>query len=295
MSIGTELNRVQPIIYHEEPDSAQVASKLRRVVGKSQPKKFSVNLLRIGLVVLVLGSWQLAGSEHWISVMFYSTPFNVWHRGLTLLEGQKIDGTTIYSAVLYTTSAALIGFGVGTVAGALIGISLWWSRTLEAVLSPFVIIFHALPKFALAPLLILILGLGMQSEIALAIALTIVTSLFTAQSGVRAVDPDQVKLVQSLGANRLQTFLKIVIPTAIPWIISALRINIGLALAGAIIGEMVASNNGVGHIILYAGSVYDVALIWVGTFILAAVAVIMYGGVTLLEKRLLMGLHAQQS
>lgn len=295
MTIRTETNRIQPISFAEGADSAQVTSKLRRVVSQSQPKKLNVTLLRIALVVIVIGGWQLAGTEHWISVMFYSTPFKVWHRGLTLLEGQKIDGTTIYSAVIYTTSAALIGFTIGTTAGALIGISLWWSRTLEAVLSPFVIIFHALPKFALAPLLILILGLGMQSEIALAIALTIVTSLFTAQSGVRAVDPDQVRLVQSLGANRLQTFLKIVIPTAIPWIISALRINIGLALAGAIIGEMVASNNGVGHIILYAGSVYDVALIWVGTFILAAVAVVMYGGVTLLEKRLLLGLHAQQS
>jgi NitT/TauT family transport system permease protein len=269
--------------------------KLRRVSSTTNPGRVKVLSLQIAVVVVIIGGWQLAGSEHWISTLFWSTPALIWDRAAQLFNGEQVDGGNIYSALGYTVSAALIGFVIGTVAGAAIGLSLWWSRTAERVLSPFIIIFHALPKFALAPLLILIIGLGMKSEVALAVALTIVTSLFTAQSGVRSVDPDQVRLCESLGSSRRQTFLKIVVPTTLPWIISALRINIGLALAGAIIGEMVASNNGVGHLITYASSVYDVALIWVGTALLAAVAVIMYAGVAFMEKRLLVGLHARSS
>lgn len=268
-------------------------TKLHPVISPAQPGRGRIFAIQAVIVVGVIVGWQLAADAHLVSALFWSTPIKIWDRGVQLFGGQKLDGTTIYSALEYTIVAATTGFVIGTLAGAAIGLSLWWSKTLEAVVSPFVIVFHALPKFALAPLLVLVMGLGMQSEIALAVALTIVISVFTAQSGVRAVDPDQVKLVQSLGANRRATFLKVVIPTAVPWIISALRINIGLALAGAIIGEMVASNNGIGHLIFYAGSVYDVALIWVGTGVLAAVAVLMYGGVTLLEKRLLAGLHAQ--
>jgi NitT/TauT family transport system permease protein len=269
--------------------------RLRRVRPQTRPSRAKVLSLQIAVVVVIVGGWQLAGSEHWISTLFWSTPALIWDRAVQLFNGEQVDGGNIYGALGYTVAASLIGFLIGTVAGALIGLSLWWSRTAERVMSPFVIVFHALPKFALAPLLLLIIGLGMKSEIALAVALTIVTSLFTAQSGVRAVDPDQVRLCESLGGSRLQTFTKIVVPTTLPWIISALRINIGLALAGAIIGEMVASNNGVGHMITYAASVYDVALIWVGTALLAIVAVIMYAGVSLLERRLLIGLHARSS
>ena len=267
--------------------------QLHRVISSKRPSRAKVLVVQVVLVAAILAGWQIAADLHLVSALFWSTPFQIWDRGAQLFGGQRLDGTTIYSALEYTVMAAISGFFIGTVLGAAVGLSLWWSKTAEAVVSPFVIVFHALPKFALAPLLVLVMGLGMKSEIALAVALTIVTSLFTAQSGVRAVDSDQVKLLQSLGAKRRDIFFKIVIPTSIPWIISALRINIGLALAGAIIGEMVASNNGIGHLIFYAGSIYDVALIWVGTGVLAAVAVLMYAGVTLLEKKLMIGLHVQ--
>jgi len=117
----------------------------------------------------------------------------------------------------------------------------------------------------------------------------IVTTLTTA-TAVSVVDPDSEKLFYSLGATRLQVFTKLIIPSVLPWIVSSLRINIGLALTGAVIGEFVSSQHGLGRLILYAGQIYDVALIWVGVCVLSTLSIIMYVAVGQLERVLLRGL-----
>ena len=104
---------------------------------------------------------------------------------------------------------------------------------------------------------------------------------------------DLVRMMYALGARKYQVFLKIVVPSALPWVISSMRINIGLALAGTIVGEFVSSKYGLGKLIMYAGSTYDMALIWVGIIILSTVAVFMYMAVSWLERILLRGVHAQ--
>ena len=101
-----------------------------------------------------------------------------------------------------------------------------------------------------------------------------------------AVDDDLVKLTLSLGGSRRDVFFKIVLPSSLPWITSSLHINIGLALAGAITGEFISSQYGLGKIIMYAGSTYDMALIWVGIIILAALSILLYAAISLLERRL---------
>lgn len=115
------------------------------------------------------------------------------------------------------------------------------------------------------------------------------TTLTTA-GAIRAIDPDSEKLLYSLGATHLQVFAKLVIPSALPWIVSCLQINIGLALTGAVIGEFVSSQHGLGRQILYAGQIYDVALIWVAISILATLSIVMYVAVGQLERILLSGL-----
>src|SRR5262249_40193613 len=187
-------------------------------------------------------------------------------------------------------TATILGFVYGTVGGALIGLSFWWSRNYAAVAEPFVIVFHAIPKFALAPLIVLVFGLGMSSKVAMGVALTIVVTPLTTFAAVKAVDQDSERLFYSLGANRWQVFTKLVVPSVTPWIIASLRVNIGLALAGAIVGEFISSEHGLGRAILYAGQTYDIALIWVGVFILSILSVIIYAAVTWLERFLLKGM-----
>ena len=146
-----------------------------------------------------------------------------------------------------------------------------------------------MPKLALAPLIILVFCIGLASKVVIAVALTIVVSTLTTYAGVRALDPDGEKLFYSLGASRWQVFRKLVGPFCLPWIISVLRVNIGLALTGAIVGEFIASQQGLGRTIFYAGSTYEISLVWVSVFVLSILAVIMYAAVSWAERMLRKG------
>ena len=114
-------------------------------------------------------------------------------------------------------------------------------------------------------------------------------STLTTYAGVKALDPDGEKLFYSLGATRWQVFRKLVVPSCLPWIISVLRVNIGLALTGAIVGEFISSQHGLGRTIFYAGSTYEISLVWVAVFVLSALAIIMYAAVSWLESVLRKG------
>ena len=171
----------------------------------------------------------------------------------------------------------------------MLGLSFWWSRNYAAIVQPYVICFESIPKLALAPLIVLVFGLGLASKVATATALTVVVSTLTTYAGVKAVDQDGERLFYSLGASRLQVFRKLVIPFCIPWIISVLRVNIGLALTGAVVGEFIASQHGLGRAILYAGQTYDIALVWVAVLVLSALALLMYLAVSWLEIALRKG------
>jgi NitT/TauT family transport system permease protein len=134
-----------------------------------------------------------------------------------------------------------------------------------------------------------------ESKVPLAVALTIVPAAMAAYGGVKSVDKDLETLLFSLGARRFQVFAKVVVPWAMPWIVSSLRVNIGLALAGAIVGEFIASRFGVGRMILYAGQIMDINLVWVGVVVLSILALVMYAAVTTAERYLLKGmLHGSQ-
>jgi NitT/TauT family transport system permease protein len=193
--------------------------------------------------------------------------------------------------IAFTFRSTILGFLLGTVAGSLLGLSFWWSKNYAAIIQPYIICFESLPKLALAPLIVLVFGLGLASKVATATALTLVVSTLTTYAGVKAVDPDGERLFYSLGASRMQVFRKLVIPFCLPWMISVLRVNIGLALTGAIVGEFIASEHGLGRQILYAGQTYDIALVWVAVLVLSSLAVVMYVAVSWLERLLRKGVR----
>jgi NitT/TauT family transport system permease protein len=240
---------------------------------------------QIGIVIAVIASWQLAAQIHVIDPFFWSYPSKIFETFTIFVTTGKA-----YSDVWFTFRATLLGFVCGTLAGALIGLSFWWSSNYARVAQPFLICFEATPKLALAPMIVLVFGIGLASKVALGVALTLVVTVLTTFTAVRAVDPDSERLLYSLGATRWQVFCKLVVPSVLPWIISSLRVNIGLALTGAVIGEFISSQEGLGRQILYAGETYDIALIWVAVSILASLSIVMYVVVGQIEKLLLKGL-----
>ena len=242
--------------------------------------------LGAGLVV----AWEALTRLRVIDPYYFSSPTTI----VNTAYAAATQGS-LYIDIGYTSAATIVGFIVGVTAGAVIGLSTWWSRVYGLVSEPYLVTFNAIPKLALAPILIILFGIGFESKVALAVALTIVPAALAAYGGVKSVDRDLETLLFSLGASRFQVFVKVVVPWTMPWIVSSLRVNIGLALAGAIVGEFIASRYGVGRMILYAGQIMDINLVWVGVVVLSILALVMYVVVMTAERYLLKGmLHGSQ-
>jgi NitT/TauT family transport system permease protein len=268
-----------------KPEAARAAAVRRLPVQKDWPT-WALIAAQIGILVGVLSLWEIGARAGWIDAFFWSQPS-------AIANTMAIFFTTgdAWTDISFTFRSTIFGFLIGTTAGSLLGLSFWWSRNYAAIVQPYVICLESIPKLALAPLIILVFGIGLVSKVAVATALTLVVSTLTAYAGVKALDADSEKLFYSLGATRLQVFRKLVIPACLPWIISVLRVNIGLALTGAIVGEFIASQHGLGRTILYAGQTYDIALVWVAVLVLSTLAVVMYAAVSWLESTLRRGVR----
>lgn len=258
--------------------SARGARVIRRLPEQKDWPFWAIVAVQVGILVGVVALWQAAADHRWIDGFFWSKPSAIW---ATLIKFFTRGGA--FTDIAFTFRATILGFVLGTTVGSLLGLSFWWSRNYAAIVQPYLICFDSLPKLALAPLVILIFGIGLASKVAIATALTVIVSALTTYAGVKTLDPDQERLFYSLGASRMQVFRKLVVPFCLPWIISILRVNIGLALTGAIVGEFIASQHGLGRQILYAGQTYDIALVWVAVGVLSVLAVAMYAAVSWLE------------
>jgi len=248
--------------------SARPAAKpVRRLPVQKDWRAWALISAQIGILIGGLSLWEIGARAGWIDAFFWSQPSAI-ARTMALFFGSGDAWTDIS----FTFRSTIFGFLIGTTAGSLLGLSFWWSRNYAAIVQPYVICLESIPKLALAPLIILVFGIGLLSKVAVATALTLVVSTLTANAGVKALDPDGEKLFYSLGASRLQVFRKLVVPFCLPWIISVLRVNIGRA-------------------ILYAGQTYDIALVWVAVLVLSTLAMVMYATVSWVESMLRKGVR----
>jgi len=276
--VVSEGARAEPIV------SVRPARKIRRLPVRKDWPLWAIIGTQIGILVAAIALWQIGADHGFIDGFFWSKPSAIFNTLVTFFtEGDA------FTDIGFTFRSTIIGFLIGTASGSMLGLSFWWSRNYAAIAQPFIICFESLPKLALAPLVILVFGMGLMSKVAIATALTVVVSTLTTYAGVKAVDPDQERLFYSLGASRMQVFRKLIAPFCLPWIISVLRVNIGLALTGAIVGEFIASQHGLGRQILYAGQTYDIALVWVAVLVLSTLAIVMYVTVSWIESVLRKG------
>ena len=272
----------------QQPSTAAIAPSrtVRRLPVQRDWPTWALLATQLGILIGALSLWEIGARAGWIDKFFWSQPSAIANTMAIFFSSGDA-----WVDISFTFRSTILGFLIGTTAGSLLGLSFWWSRNYAAVIQPYVICLESIPKLALAPLIILVFGIGLVSKVAVATALTLVVSTLTAYAGVKALDPDGEKLFYSLGATRLQVFRKLVVTFCLPWIISVLRVNIGLALTGAIVGEFIASQHGLGRAILYAGQTYDIALVWVAVLVLSTLAMVMYATVSWLESVLRKGVR----
>ena len=245
------------------------------------PEKNVISLWRWGLLLALIVLWEAGARLGLLDAFFFSSPSEILRTAIT-----KWHTGSLWRDVLYTGASTLLGFVLGTLIGSVIGLMFWFSRRAALVAEPWLIVLNALPKLALAPVLVILFGIGFSSKVVLAFLMTVITAAISAWSGVKAVDPALTTLLESLGARRLQIFALLVVPSAMPWMISGLRVNIALAMAGSIVGEFIASDRGLGRMIVYAGTTFDLKLVWVGVVVLSILSILMYLGVVTLERLL---------
>jgi NitT/TauT family transport system permease protein len=245
------------------------------------PAALRIVFLQIAVLVALLAAWELAIRFGWLAVYIYGQPSGVFAKAVALIA----NGELLRDAAI-TAWESIAGFVLGTLLGSAVGLALWLSPTSASVSQPYLVALNGLPKIALAPLIIVWFGIGISSKIAIAAIITFIVSVITALHGAKEVDADLVKLMRSLGASRWKTWRTVIIPGAMPWIVSALRLNVGFALIGAVSGEYIASKEGLGYMIYYAGVLYDLNAVWVGIAALMAVALLMYGVIDFVERYL---------
>lgn len=276
-----------------EKKSSLTAVKNKPFVEDEELKARKVNRQtlfgRFLVGIIIIAGWELFTRIGLIDSYYWSSPTTIVQTGWTAMtEG------SLAQDLLYTSGATILGFILGTFFGSLLGLSFWWSDLYSRISEPYIIAFNAIPKLALAPVLVILFGIGFSSKVVLAFMMTVIVTALAAHSGVKSVDKDLEKLLFSLGAKRKQVFTKVVVPSAMPWIVSSLKVNIALALAGTIVGEFISSRHGIGRMILYAGQIMDTDLVWVGVVVLSALSILMYVGTVWLEKILLRGQPIQK-
>jgi NitT/TauT family transport system permease protein len=172
-----------------------------------------------------------------------------------------------------TALEAVLGFIAGSVFGTGVGLAMSVSETAFRIARPYLVALGAIPVFALGPVLIFWFGTGIWSKAVLAFLSTFVIAVAQAHIGAIEADPNLVRLTRSIGGTRRQLFLKILIPSATIWVLSGIRMNIGMSLLGAFVGEFISSRMGLGHLIILAEGLYNVNQIWVGVIGIMGIAV----------------------
>ncbi len=232
------------------------------------------------LVAAIFGLWEWGVRSGVLPVYLYGQPSGVWAKAQALAATGEL-----WRHTWVTAQEAVLGFLIGSGLGSLTGLLLWLSPATAATVRPVMIAINGVPKIALAPLIIVWFGIGMEAKIAIAAILTFIVSLIATYAGTREVDQDLVRLMRSLGASRWQTWRKVVAPATLPWIVSALRLNVGFALIGAVVGEYISAKEGLGYLVYFSGTLYDLNAVWAGIFALMFLALLLDAVVTQVERR----------
>ncbi|MBZ0188152.1 MAG: ABC transporter permease [Candidatus Obscuribacterales bacterium] len=212
----------------------------------------------------------------------FSSPEKVWQASIRLIRSGEL-----FHHSLITLFEALCGFGLGTSIGAIIGLSLWYSKNVAAIARPYIAALGSIPIFALAPIIIVWFGIGLLSKVMLAFLSTVVVAIVQAYQGANSVEPRFTRFMAVVGASRMQVFRFLVIPSSLIWVVNAMKLNIGLALLGAFIGEFISAQQGLGYMIVKASGLFDMATVLTGVLALMIIALVLATLVEALEKRLL--------
>ena len=234
---------------------------------------------RFLLLLLLVGLWEVLARLNIIDSFISSSPSRI----VKTIKELFIENDLMrhIGVTMYETS---LGFFIAVGVGYLVALLLWWSERTRRILEPYIVVLNSLPKIALGPIIIVWFGSGSKAIIFMAVLIGIIVAIMTMLNGFLSTDKNKILLLKSMGANKMQVLVKLVIPGSLPTLISMLKISVGMAWVGSIMGEYLVSRAGLGYLIVYGGQVFKLDLVMASTVVLCVLATFMYGLVALLEK-----------
>ena len=248
---------------------------------KVKRNKWKIGIIRIAILVIFIALWEVAAKLKLIDPFLTSSPSRIVKSLISF-----VNGGTLFRHIWVTCYETIIGFMLGTILGVIIAIILWASKTASKVLDPYLVVLNALPKVALAPIIIFWVGNGTPAIITIALLISIVTTIISVLTGFNEVDEGKMLLMTTFQANKWQKLRYLVFPASIPVIISALKINVGLSWVGVIMGEFLVAREGLGFLIIYGGQIAQLDMVMMSIVILSVIAFIMYEVDAILENKL---------
>lgn len=237
-----------------------------------------IRAARLLVLLLFLGVWELAAATGAIDSFFFSSPSRVAVCFFSMLKDRSL-----FSHIGVTLAETVASFALVSLISLMAATLLWYSGILSRILEPYLVVLNSLPKSALAPLLIVWLGTGIDTIIVAGISVAVFGAIINLYTGFLQVDPEKLKLIRTLGGQKKDAFFKVVLPASVPTILSNMKVNIGLSLVGVIIGEFLAARRGLGYLIIYGSQVFQLNMLITSILILCAIAMGLYQAVQFAE------------
>lgn len=239
-----------------------------------------VRIYQFAILIIFIALWEITTRLGILNDFIFSSPSRVIQTFFNMMT----EGNLLYH-IGVTLGETFISFLLVIVLGLLIAIVLWWNESVAKVLEPYLVVLNSLPKTALAPVFIVWLGNNMKTIIVAAVSVAVFGTIITLYTDFQSVEPDKIKLIQTLGGKKKDILFKVVIPSNFPSIISVMKVNIGLSLVGVIIGEFLAAKAGLGYLIIYGSQVFKLDWVIMSIVILCILATGLYQLLSYFEKK----------
>lgn len=265
----------------DKKSKVSVSLEQQNYIRQVKLQSFFIMLSRFLLLFAFIALWETSSALGWIDSFFFSSP-----SAIVALFIDMCKDFEIIRHIGITLLETLVSFLAVTLFSILCAILLICLPKVSKILEPFLVILNSLPKSALAPLIIVWLGTGMKTIIIAGMSVAIFGSIINMYTGFTQVEEEKIKLIYTLGGTQKDTLFKVIIPSSVPIIVSNMKVNIGLALVGVIIGEFLAARQGLGYLIIYGSQVFQLDLLIMSIIILCLIAMGLYQVIQIIEKRL---------
>jgi len=246
------------------------SEKYLNYLQRDRARRRHIRIAQALLLAVFLCAWEILPRMHILNPLLTSYPSALWPTFIELWNNGQLG-----KHIMTTLSATLVGFGLSMAIGIVVAAALWWSDFLYKVLDPFLVVANAMPKIAFVPIFYLWLGSD-YAVYGMAVAIAVFVTIMVIYAGFRGIDLNKVKLAHTFGASRWQVLTKVVLPGSVPTLIAAVKMNIGLALVGVIVGEFQSADSGLGFLIMNGSQVFKLNIVMTAIAILAVISSVMY-------------------